>query len=92
MGVRERLNELDERAGLRPRPGAPPVVRPLSRGRVNLLRVIWGLCAVFLVVSIPVAVELGVWWFPICWSPLLGQVLLLNPEHRRQIFGGNQRP
>ena len=92
MGLRERLNELDERAGLRPRPGAPPVVPPLSRARVNVLRVIWGLGAVFLVVTIPVAVELGVWWFPVWWLPLLGQLLLLPPERRRQIFGRNHRP
>ena len=68
------------------------MVRPLSRARVNVLRVVWGLGAVFLVVTIPVAVELGVWWFPLWWVPLLGQVLLLNPEHRRQIFRRIHRP
>ncbi len=84
MGLRDRLNELDERAGLRRAPGAGPyVVHPLSLVWVNVVR---AACAIS-VVALALVLLTGTWWLVVPVSSPLLQIPVMKPLHRRQIFG-----
>ena len=84
MGLRERLNQLDERAGLRRPPGGgPPVVRPLSPVLVNVVRAALAISAA----ALGLVLLTRTWWLAVPVSQPLLQILLLKPLHRRQIFG-----
>lgn len=89
MGLRDRLNELDQRAGLRRPPGAGPyVVRPLSPVWVNVVRAACAISAVALALVLLTGTR---WLMVLVSSPLL-QIPVMKPLHRRQIFVGPAAP
>lgn len=84
MPLREWLNQLDEWAGFRSPPGGgPPVVRPLSPIRVNVLRAVLFISAV----ALAVVLLTRTWWLTVAVSSPLLQIPLMKPLHRRQVFG-----
>ncbi len=83
----DRLNELDYRFGFQRRPGAsPPEVHPLSPGRVTVLRVIWGTWFVVFLLTVMAAVISGNWLVPILVLLPASQLLIMNPQHRKQVL------
>lgn len=92
MNILDRLDDLDYRLGLRRRPGtAAAEVRPLSSGRVKLLRVIWGFWIVALVVTVIIAIGVGHWGLSIFLIGPILETFVMPADHRRQLLGIKMR-
>jgi hypothetical protein len=88
VNVLDRLDELDYRLHLRPRPGTGGAgTGPLSPARIRVLRAIWAIWIVLTVLAVIAAVAWDRWVLLAYPLGVAIQLCVIPRDHRRQVFG-----